>query len=255
MSNPASQLENVHLGNGWTVGNIIKRGPQSTGGFFSTGYEVRHEDGRRGFLKATDYMSAFQDPNTADAMQRIAQAVKFERHLCEVCRDKGLSRVMHAIEFGSYIENPLLSHNKVEYLIFDRADCDIRVFISNQGYFDNAMALRVAHSTAAALQQLHSASIAHQDVKPSNILVFEQQRKHKLTDLGCAWAKDTESVRDQFPIPGDLSYAPPELFHDAHEVMTTAERRFGNDLYLLGNLVCFLFSASSAESVGEGWFR
>ena len=44
-------------------------------------------------------------------------------------------------------------------------------------------------STAAALRQLHAAQMAHQDLKPSNVLVFKAEGMSKLGDMGRAWSK------------------------------------------------------------------
>ena len=39
-STPAENLENMDLGNGWTVASRITRKKRSTGGHFSIGYKV-----------------------------------------------------------------------------------------------------------------------------------------------------------------------------------------------------------------------
>jgi eukaryotic-like serine/threonine-protein kinase len=90
------------------------------------------------------------------------------------------------------------------------------------------------------LQQLHAAQMAHQDVKPSNVLVFAAEQKAKLGDLGRAWSKDMPAPHDAYPIAGALSYAPLELAMGLP--LDEKHKRFGVDLYLLGSLTVFFFS-------------
>jgi serine/threonine protein kinase len=40
--------------------------------------------------------------------------------------------------------------------------------------FDLAYRMRVLHNTAKGLNQLHVSQIAHQDIKPSNVVTFDR---------------------------------------------------------------------------------
>src|SRR6266849_2897633 len=70
---PAKRLLGLTLDGGWVVVKELPPLPTATGGFFSTGYLVRHDDGTEGFLKALDYSEAFTlDPSQiAPELQRI----------------------------------------------------------------------------------------------------------------------------------------------------------------------------------------
>ena len=94
---------------------------------------------------------------------------------------------------------------------------------------------------AVGLQQLHSLNVAHQDIKPSNVLLFENFKSSKLADLGRAAAKGVEPPHYDFPIAGDWSYAPLELLYGAIPVSWEG-KRVGCDLYLLGSMVASLFT-------------
>ena len=69
---------------------------------------------------------------------------------------------------------------------------------------------RTLHHIAVGLQQLHGEGIAHQDLKPSNVLFFETFGA-KLADLGCAdTLKNPASsphghwgITGDVPVPGD----------------------------------------------------
>src|SRR5687767_14817589 len=95
---PARILQGKELDGGWTVIKRLDKKPNATGGHFSTGYEVVSKDGRRGFLKALDYLAAFQAPDTARELNALTQGYNFERDLCLKCGRNNLKNVVHAID-------------------------------------------------------------------------------------------------------------------------------------------------------------
>ena len=72
----------------------------------------------------------------------------------------------------------------------------------------------VLHQTALALLQLHQQSIAHQDVKPSNVLLFGAD-KLKLGDLGRSSLRGKPAPHDAMHVAGAWNYEPPRLFRRA----------------------------------------
>ena len=170
---PAHALTGLTLDGGWTVTGLATRQRNATGGFFSVGYHVVHSDGREAFLKAMDYSAAVSSPvNMAVMLNALTEMYLFEKNLCLRCRDQQLRRVVHAIESGTIRLNPADPMSTVEYLIFEKADADIRAHLDAQAELDVAFALRALHHVAVGLNQLHGVSVAHQDLKPSNVLVF-----------------------------------------------------------------------------------
>ncbi|MGO9109587.1 MAG: protein kinase domain-containing protein [Thermoguttaceae bacterium] len=236
---PASQLKGLRVGNGWTVVEAAIRKPKATGGFFSKGYIATHQDGRNGFLKAMDYTAAFQCPNTAEVLLAMTQAFVFEKTICDKCAH--LSRVARAIDGGSIQVNPADPYTKVDFLIFELATGDVRSHLDMQAALDVVFIMRTLHHVATGLEQLHRADIAHQDLKPSNVLVFGKTEGSKICDLGRAWDKNMPGPFDALKIAGDRAYAPPELMYG--EISTDhRSRRFGYDMYHLGSLIVFLFA-------------
>src|SRR5437879_7964713 len=100
-----------------------------------------------------------------------------------------MSRIVQALEDGSIVVDPSNAAGIVQYLIFELADGDIRKQLEFNDKIDMVWKLRTLHNTATGLQQLHSREIAHQDVKPSNVLSFGNQGS-KLGDLGRAAHKN-----------------------------------------------------------------
>jgi eukaryotic-like serine/threonine-protein kinase len=246
---PASQLKGLHLGNGWTVTDVATRKPNATGGHFSKGYIAVHQDGRRGFLKAMDYTAALQSPNTAEVLLAMTNAYVFEKTLCTKCAH--LSRIARALDAGSIQVNPANAYSKVEYLIFELATGDIRAHLDRQAALDVVFVMKTLHHVATALQQLHRADIAHQDLKPSNVLVFSAAEGSKICDLGRAWDRNAPGPHDGLPIAGDRTYAPIELMYGAVSSDQRA-RRFGCDMYHLGSLIVFMFARAHNTALVVG---
>jgi len=240
---PARQLVGRELPNGWKVEAAVERPLHATGGNFSASYIVRGGDGRKAFLKAMDYRQALGDADPATALEIMTTAFNFERFLLEKCRSRNLSRIVRVLDGGTLPAQDGDPSSVVQYLVFELASGDIRSVKEIGQTFEFAWALRIMHQAAAALQQLHSVRIAHQDVKPSNILRYENGR-YKLADLGRAFDLNQSSPHEEMPCAGDQTYAPPELLYGyLHEDWTI--RRLGCDMYLLGSLFVFLCTGVS----------
>lgn len=235
----AHQLLHRKLDGGWTVTKKIQKSPNSSGGNFSVGYLVTRDDGTPGFLKAIDYSSMMRLPDPAQELNRITSAFLFERDVLRRCNDQGLSHVVTAIGDGTVDVPGAPDTSRVQYLIFEQADGDIRELLERAHKFDLAWIFRSLHHIAIGLQQLHSVGIAHQDTKPSNVLVFDKQNS-KISDVARCSLKNTPQPHDNCSFAGDSTYAPPELLY--REIPIDWEsRRFGCDAYHLGSMVVFLF--------------
>lgn len=240
--NPAKLLEGMVLDGGWKVGPLLPKDPQSTGGTFCQCYRVRSETGREGFLKALDFEAAFG--RGTDFIQRITILFNFERDLLIECGNRNMDRVVRAIGSGAVYPDPNNSFDLVPYLIFEVADADIRLHLDREGSSKSiAWCLRALHHVATGLKQLHGAEIAHQDLKPSNVLVFYVRNMlavSKIADLGRASRSGFPSPFDEARWAGDQSYAPPEILY-GYVDPDWARRRIAADLYMLGGLTSFIF--------------
>ena len=227
--------------------SIVYKPPTATGGKFSVGYLVVNKQGQKAYLKALDFSAAFQSPDPARELENLAKAYNFERDLLAKCTENKLDRVVIPIADG-WVKVPgnFGDLGNVAYLIFALAKGDIRSEVERWKKFDVAWVLRSLHHSAVGLNQLHSAGIAHQDLKPSNVLVFPKEGS-KLADLGRASDISTPSATDDCAIPGDIGYAPPEQWYGWRNSPDFSPRYMA-DLYHLGSLIFFFFMDCSATA-------
>jgi eukaryotic-like serine/threonine-protein kinase len=240
---PAAMITGLVLDGGWTVLSRIERAPHGTGGAFSCCYRVVHEKGRQGFLKALDFADALQEPDPARFLQLLTEAFNFERDVLDLCRGNGMDRGVSSITDGKITISGAPAGGVVQYLIFELADGDIRNHLGSNKQCGVTWKLRSLHHIATGLLQLHGKGVAHQDIKPSNVLVFNEALS-KVGDLGRAARKGFAPPHEPLPCAGDLSYGPPERLYGFEDGEWTS-RRIGCDCYLLGSLVVFLFCGVS----------
>lgn len=243
MDSAPKHLEGLTLDEGWKVISKLPNPPQGTGGNFSICYIVENKETNfRGFLKALDITRAFREEDPLRVIQDMTEAFNYERDLLNTCKEGRMSRVVTALVDGK-IDVPGYEHPRVNYLIFELADQDVRKALSIIDKFDNAWRLRSLHHVTIGLHQLHNKGIAHQDLKPSNVLVFKEKGS-KIGDLGRASERGKTSPFDHFVIPGDSTYYPPEILYSQIDP-DWVDRRLGCDVYLLGSLVMFFFTGVS----------
>lgn len=227
--------------NDWFVESKLSK-VDTTGGNFSSGYVVRHKDGRRAFMKAINIGYAVKmlgiGTSRTDLVNQITADFKYEREILQFCEAKKMDRIVVAIDSGEYDEpsDPYF----VPYLVFDFCiDGDVR---RNTKMRDPTFAwrLRVFHGVCVGVMQLHSQDVAHQDLKPSNVLVYEDDFS-KIADLGRSTKKGPGARFDAAGHCGDLDYCPIEL-HYGHFEPDWDTRRKAVDLYMLGGILAFLVS-------------
>lgn len=237
---PAKYLEGKILENEWVVENHRGKHPNGTGGNFSYSYNVSNRiTGQRAFLKALDFSGALKHPDPLKAMSTLTSLFNFEQNVLELCRNKRLSRIISLIDSGN-IPASEGGFIPVPYFIMELAEGDIYNQIDFTKKIDHLLNLNILHGLSTALYQLHYNGIAHQDVKPSNILIIETG-PHKLGDMGRADLRGQTTPYGILPFAGDPSYAPPEAQYKAvHDDWVF--RRIASDAYQLGSMIVFLYT-------------
>ena len=244
----AHNLLGLTLKSGWKVIEKIIKTANSTGAFFSVCYKAE-KDGQTCFLKAFDFTKFQQISETGkqvvDIIADMTTAYKYERDLSEHCRNRHVTKVAFVIDSGEEYFSAY-TFGIVPYLIFELADGDIRNRIEFSSKLDFAWKLHSLHDIAVGLQQLHNINVSHQDLKPSNILIFNQNSK--LGDLGRSMCKDIESGYNNMQYSGDWNYAPPEMMYGYYDT-DWHKRVFATDCYLLGSMIVYYFAGMSMSAL------
>lgn len=247
------QISAVHdlvgkvLKTGWKVIEKANPRPGSTGGGFSVCYIVEKEE-KRGFLKALNILSFLRDDKSdvLDAMAEMLNTYNYEKEILKRCGDRNLSKVSKLLE-ASHENFPGYIAANVYYMIFERADSDVRNHVNYTDDVDIAWKLRSLHHIATGIKQLHSINISPQDVKPSNIFVFDKIVS-KIGDLGRSLCQTLASPHSELNFAGDNRYAPPEVFH-RYALGNWHDKVFAIDCYLLGSMATYYFTGQSMTAL------
>lgn len=224
------------LSDGWSISSRVTRHAKQSGGAFSYGYVATKND-QRAYVKAFDFEKVFKADDPMKELEKAVKSFNFERDLLSFCERSNIKRVVRAIGNG-VIDNANVPFGKLYYLLFELADADARLHVVANDHGQVDWCLRSLHQIAAALQQLHSKGIYHQDLKPSNVLVFVNDSASKLGDLGRAHYSGLEAPHDTSLVPGAWRYAAPELLYRAGMNDKDAQRA-ASDLYLFGSMIFF----------------
>lgn len=248
--NAAHSLEGKTLNNGWEVVKKIEPKVGSTGGFFSVCYIVTR-DNQVAFLKALNFQTFFQMFRGRPIVEIITEqtnAFQFERDLLLRCKNNRLSKVSMIIDEGEEILEGFTIPN-VPYLIFEMSDGDVRSHMNFSKDVEIAWKLKSLHNVAVGMKQLHGVEIGHQDLKPSNILLYENGIVSKVGDLGRSLCAEIEAPHENGgDFPGDLNYAPPEFLYRYIDPDWNFRVR-STDMYLFGSLIVFYFSGANMTAL------
>lgn len=238
------------LKSGWKVLKKIDPRDNRQKGKYSVCYLVEKE-GQQRFMKVMDINEHIRhlEPNEtqADAFKHVLDQFIYERDVCNYCKDKHLTNVTVVLCAGDEsLDEELFV--PMYYLIFEKADGDVIDAFSDSVKLDFAWRLRSLHSVAVGLQQLHALGITHEDIKPSNILTFEQKKLTKVGDLGCSSCDTIRSPFEDDPFPGDRNYAPPEREYNYHIADLKLSKRL-TDCYHLASLITYYITGMSLNAL------
>jgi len=232
---PARALKGLVTESGWQVTEEINQ-KLGSGGNFCCRYNVESAEGKVGFLKAMDITKAVA--GGIREIQNLANQYVFEQDILYYCKKRKMTKVVTPLDAGEIqVPNFKPPLNTVYYVIFEKADGDLR-----QEHFDVPQkswlsAFKALHHVSIGAHQLHQAGIAHQDIKPSNVLRFKGSES-KISDLGRVTDASGKSPFNAMDFTGDRSYAPPEIEFG----FTPGEfvDRYYADIYMLGSLAYHL---------------
>lgn len=229
------------LPSGWKIVERREDKPGDSGGCFSVPFIVER-GGDRAFMKAFDIARVLQETGAdTERMAQILDSINFETKLLGMCRQAGTEYVTVPIDDGQ-LQFPYVNMgHPVRYLIFELAEQDARRYHNYRATVDALANLMILHHAAKGLQELHELEIAHQDLKPSNVLLFSD-RSSRVADLGRSSHRGSHIWHDHLDFPGDPSYAPLEVLYNACDG-DWHTRRLSGDLFMLGSFATFLFTS------------
>ncbi len=231
-------------GGKWKVLKRLEPKPDSTGGTFSVGYVVEDEAGKQYFMKASDTGLLSDGGNNLDKFTDAMNQQRFERQILDFCRGNNMDRIVHARDYGDFSEAYKGQPYLVFFIIFELASSDARSAIDRSKGLDFVWSLHALHNLSVAVQQLHTKGVTHNDIKPSNLLVFDKALQ-KLADMGRATHNDIIGPFDAEPCPGDFAYASPEsIYHLEQSIVgkKNIKYRQASDLYLVGSMSYFFMT-------------
>jgi serine/threonine protein kinase len=243
-----SKLEGTKLKSGWTIIEKLRQAgvgsPGQTGSNFSIGYRAE-KDGVQAFLKVYDLARALHvnRGNIMGAFSSITRIHNFECTILQVCDEARLDRIIRVLDRAEEeIPTPSGYPMPIAYIVFELADGDIRQAVNRSSLIEDVWKFEILHNVAVGLQQLHGQQIVHQDIKPSNVLTFDQLKQGvKIADLGQAIRKGVYVEHEKWNMAGDPKYAPPEQVY-GFRATEWIDRRESCDFYQLGSLVSYLFA-------------
>lgn len=229
--------------------NVLERlsvEPGQTPGQFSIGYRVASSDGDEFFLKASDLgMFVNSSGSMLEALTKAATAHTFERQVLDHCHGNNMDRVITAVDYGEISVTHEGTRDVVFFLIFEMAKGDLRNQVTKSNSLNLFWSVTALHNVFVASAQLHGGHIAHNDLKPSNTLIIDDELQ-KVSDLGRATSPNHPSMHDGLLCAGDKRFAPPEQLYptdpNCAHLSREIRRRVG-DLYNLGSLTHFMISS------------
>lgn len=247
--------------NGWEVINQLPEPDRSkgeTGGNFSICYIVK-KNGIECFMKVLDYRNCMTRPlrpheTRISVIEKATREFKYEMALSEHCNKHRVKNIITYVD-GGECELTDFMFPTVTYIIYEKADCNIRKIInfSTKLVFTEKLKtisfkLKSLHDIVLGVKQLHKIEISHQDLKPSNILSIGNNSK--LGDLGRSLCLSTE-VECPYSLSmfnGDWTYAPPEAFFN-YRLSDDKERLYQMDNYMIGSLIVYYINGVSFNTL------
>ena len=252
----AHKLIGYTFNKGWKVLSVHKTVGKPTGGIYSICFDVE-KDGHLCFMKALDlnqYINkAANNGETVDyvgCIKVMTDQYTYERDLSRACFNRRVKNVACVIDDGQEFVEPL-GNVLVPYLVFDMADYDLREKLDISDCLDLAWKMTSLHDVAVGLQSLHKAGITHQDIKPSNILIYNKEMNDttKIGDLGCSDCDFLSSPYKSRIFTGDHTYSPPERAYKLLENRNPFTQKLLTDCYLLGSLIVYYLTGFSMNAI------
>jgi serine/threonine protein kinase len=186
-------------------------------------------------------------------LTKLSNIANFEKDVLSYCAERGMSKVLrfigHEYVSADGSTNPLM---RVSCLIMEAGTEDLRRLINANGAAACAWNIQVLRDISQAIAQLHKGGIAHQDIKPSNVIevasIGSGGKMMKVGDLGRVVRREHAGPFDGLQWPGDRRYSPPERWY-GYVPPDWSDARDASDAYMLGSLMVYLFTGTTMQSL------
>lgn len=241
----AEDLAGIVISERFSLERRLHTGKQESGGNFGVGYIATDlKDGTQRFVKVVDFRKRM---HSLHKLREILEWAEFEVLMHKACMR--MSNVVRMVAHGqlAFLENGSDEPYNFICVVMELGDGDIKNHIDYAPEGSAYWKLWVLREVSLAVVQLERASLAHNDIKPSNVIRFPSDgdsHRIKLGDVGRAVTKSGSGPFDDWIWAGDPRHKPLETLYGYQE-KEWQDRSTAADAYMLGNLACFLFAGAS----------
>lgn len=232
----------------WVVGDRIEN--EDISFRYSLLYQVDC-DGKKAIMKVIDSEKCNNGPledgiGRNELISRETTAFNYEQKAARQCAGLHMNNVISYLDSGeTEVDGYLIP--TVTYIVYELSEGkigDFLVFSSMASFVADLGVLKdklwSLHEVAKGIKQLHTNLIAHHNITPHSIEVFDDNSKFKLGDLhhSKSQKEDLQSPENAKLFNGDLTFAPPEVFF-AYKIPDEMAAYYQVDTYMLGNLIVY----------------
>lgn len=166
--------------------------------------------------------------------------------------------ILSSLRSNSYVTTVLDSfeENGKCHLVMKRADRTLARLIQETGPMDLHTVTHIARQIALGLEALHGIGWTHTDLKPENIVVYDNMHA-QLIDFGCCMRTDVDDVPSGIPVDSEGNYYVTTRWYRAPETVLATPDALGQkiDVWSLGCVIVqmltsfVLFPASDEEEL------
>lgn len=241
----AEELDGIVISERFRLDRKLHVGKQESGGNFGVGYVATDlQDGKKRFVKVVDFRKRMHELHE---LREILEWAEFEVLMHKACMR--MSNVVRMVAHGelAFLEVGSSDPYNLICVVMELGEGDIKNHVDYAPQGSAYWKLWVLREISLAMVQMERANLAHNDIKPSNVIRFPSEGdRHivKLGDVGRAVTKSGSGPFDDWIWAGDPRHKPLETLYGYQE-SEWQNRSTAADAYMLGNLACFLFAGAS----------